>query len=61
MILPKDDAMGIVYRILLGIEYFEFTKLQQNMRESTGDITGVCVDKYWMFEDDTNCGYVPNV
>ena len=61
MILPKELAIGIVYRILFGMLYLLFTKLQQKIRLSTGDMTGVCVDKYWMFEDDTNCGYVPNV
>ena len=31
------------------------------MRESTGEITGVYVDKYWILLDWSVGGYVPNV
>ena len=59
--LPRAELIGTLYRILFGILYLLETKLQQNMSESTGEITGVCVDRYWILDVCNVGGYVPNV
>jgi hypothetical protein len=43
------------------MEYLDDTKLQVNINESTGDISGVCVERYWILVDCREGGYVPNV
>jgi hypothetical protein len=45
-IVPKAVVIATENRILLGTLYFELTKLQVRIKESTGDITGVEVEKY---------------
>ena len=50
MILPIDPEIGRVYRILLGMLYLEDIRLQQKIILFMGVITGVNVDKYWIFE-----------
>ena len=59
--LPRAELMGTLYKMFDGIEYLLEIRLQQNMSESTGEITGVWVDKYWMFDVCSVGGYVPNV
>ena len=41
--------------------YLELTRLQVNMRESTGEMTGVWVERNWILVDCRVGGYVPNV
>ena len=50
MIDPVDPEIGKVYKMLLGIENLLDIRLQQNIILLTGVITGVNVDKYWIFE-----------
>ena len=59
--LPNDDEIGTVNKTLLGIEYLLFIKLQVSMSESTGLITGVCVDKSCTFTELICAGYFPKV
>ena len=59
--LPRAELIGTLYRILLGMLYLLDIRLQQKISESTGLITGVWVDKYWILDVWSVGGYVPNV
>ena len=61
IIVPKAVVIATENRMLFGTLYFELTKLQVRINESTGDITGVEVERYWMLLDWVVGGYFPNV
>jgi hypothetical protein len=43
------------------MEYLLDTKLQVKIKESTGEMTGVCVERYWILVDCRVGGNVPKV
>ncbi len=54
--------IGTVKRMLLGTEYLLLIKFAVNIKLSTGEITGVCVDSICILVDCGDAkGYVPNV
>ena len=61
MIVPNAVVIGTVNKMLFGTLYLLLIKLQVNIKLSTGEITGVEVERYWTLVDWTVGGYVPNV
>ena len=56
-----ETVIGIVKRMLFGTLYLLLIKLHVKIRESTGLITGVCVERYWILVDCWVGGKFPNV